>query len=88
LEKLHTKHEDWLVHGKGLESTLISTVPVLVLECNAEFETNSVHRNSMIDRVASFINTIKQRSPLVEQGDVTYTGQSAQPVLEQHRTIA
>jgi deoxyadenosine/deoxycytidine kinase len=71
LEKLHEKHEDWLVRGKGVGSTAIATVPVLTLDCNIDFETNSAHRNRMIDAVASFINTIKQHSSLEEQGDHT-----------------
>lgn len=40
LNQLHDKHEQWLVHKQGVSDT-IKEVPVLVLQCNDEFEATA-----------------------------------------------
>lgn len=55
LEALHTRHEDWLVHQKGL-MTHLKTVPVLILDCNEEFETSIENQKKHLTAVQNFID--------------------------------
>ncbi|MBN1549144.1 deoxynucleoside kinase [Candidatus Babeliales bacterium] len=52
LKMLHAKHEEWLVTKKGIANYL-RDIPVLVLECNKEFEQDEQeqerHMNCIID---------------------------------------
>lgn len=52
LESLHKKHEDWLMKSEG------HAVPVLVLECDEEFETDPVKREAMEEQVREFLRKI------------------------------
>ncbi len=53
LKALHDKHEDWLLEKKDVASYL-EDVPVLTLECNAEFETNSVEMEKHVQSIRDF----------------------------------
>lgn len=55
LISLHNKHEDWLVHGHDV-TTYLKDVPVLILDCDGEFEQDSVRRAMFIEKIANFIN--------------------------------
>lgn len=55
LEKLHGKHEDWLIGKKDVASYL-QDVPVLVLECDREFENDQQEQERHIERIVEFIN--------------------------------
>lgn len=59
LETLHQKHEDWLVHRKGLTKYL-SNVPVLVLSCDQEFESDENVRRDFIKKIQDFITKINE----------------------------
>ncbi len=54
LESLHTKHEDWLIHKKDIAAYL-KPIPVLVLDCNEDFENSPDELEEHIKKVASFI---------------------------------
>ena len=53
LQKLHDKHEQWLVEKNGIDSDL-KNVPVLVLECDKEFEGDEDKQKQHINSIASF----------------------------------
>jgi deoxyadenosine/deoxycytidine kinase len=57
LESLHQKHEDWLIHKQESISSL-SNIPVLVLDCNEEFENNLHEQAKHIAAVKKFIDEI------------------------------
>lgn len=54
LQKLHQKHEDWLIHKKDVLDH-IKDVPVLVLECNTEFEADSVQMAQHAQKINDFL---------------------------------
>jgi deoxyadenosine/deoxycytidine kinase len=64
LESLHNKHEDWLVHGRDVTHYL-KDVPVLVLDCNHDFENDEVRRREFVEKVAAFIDVASAQAPLV-----------------------
>ncbi|MBM3886427.1 hypothetical protein FJ364_00730, partial [Candidatus Dependentiae bacterium] len=54
LISLHNKHEDWLVHGHDVTGYL-KDVPVLILDCDEEFESDLVKRADFVSKVTNFI---------------------------------
>jgi deoxyadenosine/deoxycytidine kinase len=52
LTLVHNKHQEWLVQKKDV-SKQIASVPVLILECNEDFEhsvqTQEMHLNSILE---------------------------------------
>jgi len=56
LESLHQKHEDWLIHKKDLTNSLAST-PILVIDCNQEFENNLQQQEKILNDIQTFINS-------------------------------
>lgn len=54
LQRLHQKHEDWLIHKKELSETL-QNVAVLTLDCNEEFEHNPARQSQFIESIAQFL---------------------------------
>ena len=54
IQTIHAKHERWLIDKKDLNTTL-NKVPVLVLDCDAEFETDHAEQERHVDAVSSFI---------------------------------
>jgi len=56
LEALHNRHEEWLIQHHDILSSL-SDVPVLVLNCNKEFETDAFARKEMLEQVQQFVRT-------------------------------
>ena len=55
LEKLHKKHETWLVQKENVDN-YIKDVPVLTLDCNKEFETDEEQRNKLIQQITDFFS--------------------------------
>lgn len=55
LERLHQKHEDWLVHKKDI-APYIHDIPVLVLDCNADFEETLTNQHQHVESVAQFVD--------------------------------
>ena len=53
LQKLHDKHEDWLIHKKDVAPYLKDT-PVLVLDCNKEFEADPASMEEHVEKIAMF----------------------------------
>lgn len=58
IESLHKKHENWLVE-KTETIDYIKDVPILILDCNQEFENNIEKQNEQIKAIQNFINKIK-----------------------------
>lgn len=54
LQLLHNKHEAWLIDKKDVMPNL-QDVPVLVLECNADFETDEEKQKEHIEKINKFI---------------------------------
>ena len=54
LSLLHTKHEEWLIDKKDV-STQISTIPVLILDCDEEFEENKAQHKKIMEQIRSFM---------------------------------
>lgn len=54
IEKVHQKHEDWLIDKIGITPSLHNT-PVLVLDCNKEFENDKTEQERHITAVMHFI---------------------------------
>lgn len=55
LQKLHQKHEDWLVNKIGVASYIQDT-PVLILDCNKEFESNRDEQERHIEQIVHFLH--------------------------------
>jgi deoxyadenosine/deoxycytidine kinase len=55
LQQIHERHEDFLIHKQGLLSDVLS-VPVLVLDCNKEFEHDEQHAQYLSELVLQFMN--------------------------------
>lgn len=56
LKLLHGKHEDWLVHKKDIAFYLRNT-PVLVLDCNENFEGNDLLVQEHAKKIVQFLDT-------------------------------
>lgn len=58
IESLHKKHENWLINKQDIAPYLQET-PVLVLNCDQDFESNSEQFNEHLRAIADFINCPK-----------------------------
>ncbi len=65
LKMLHQKHEEWLVERKDLSPSL-HEVPVLILDCDKDFEHNIVEQERHIERIREFFNVAQ-----IVQGDTS-----------------
>lgn len=54
LELLHARHEEWLVEGMDVLPSL-QNLPILVLDCNEEFENNPAKQTEMLDKLQAFV---------------------------------
>lgn len=54
LQSLHQRHEEWLMEHQEVLSSLVD-VPVLVLDCNEEFETDAQARHALLQQVQAFV---------------------------------
>jgi len=61
LEALHKKHEDWLIVQTNTPDYL-KHVPILALECDEEFETNTSQQEKHVSAIADFINNLNNIS--------------------------
>lgn len=77
LELLHQKHEDWLVAQKDV-GTFIADVPVLILDCNKDFEHDSDERSKKLQQIRNFIDRIEQSQNYTHFNDmIKKNGQQA-----------
>ena len=53
LQKLHERHDRWLIEKVGILQTL-QNVPVLVLDTDEDFEHNQKHQQEIIENIISF----------------------------------
>ena len=71
LTKLHNKHQQWLI-DKDDDLTYLDEIPVLVLECNNDFEDNLDEQQSHIKKIAEFYNIqYRDIAPLPSGGKET-----------------
>ncbi|MGE0207158.1 MAG: deoxynucleoside kinase [Candidatus Babeliales bacterium] len=67
LTMIHKKHEQWLVDKEEVD-TYLQKVPVLVLECNKEFEHDVVEQQKHMQKISDFFgipfkyNGVKQQN--------------------------
>ncbi len=54
ITRLHTKHEEWLVEKKGIIPSL-AQVPVLVLDCDADFEHDKAEQEKHVEQIGAFV---------------------------------
>ncbi len=54
LNRLHEKHDTWLLQKEGVAGYL-KDVPVLILECNNDFENSEAEQQRHIEKVAAFL---------------------------------
>ena len=59
IKRLHAKHEDWLIHKV---EDIGENIPILVLECDYDFEKNKSEQQRHIDQVGAFMLTHLPRS--------------------------
>ena len=64
LNLLHQKHEDWLVNGECIADCL-STVPVLILDRNVDWNDDKAEKERLIEKVSDFCKI--GYSPLVQR---------------------
>jgi len=62
LQRLHDKHEAWLVQKKEIAASLAG-VPVLVLDCSVEFETIPAIQEQLCAQVSAFMGITPLRTP-------------------------
>lgn len=55
LEKLNAKHEDWLIKKLDVADYL-KDVPVLVLNCNKDFESDTQEQLAHLQKISEFFN--------------------------------
>lgn len=58
LQSIYQKHEDWLIHNKIKVCEELQGVPVLVIDCDTEFQHNDARQAEMLAEVKEFINTL------------------------------
>lgn len=58
LKQIHSWHERFLIKKEGLPPEL-AKVPVLILDCNEEFEKNSQKREAFIKKVEVFMGLVE-----------------------------
>lgn len=58
LQKLHDKHEQWLIHKQDV-APYIRDIPVLILECNTDFEHNKKEQEKHIGRIIEFFDMVR-----------------------------
>lgn len=53
IQKIHEQHELWLIEKKDVCQTL-KKIPVLVLDCNQDFENNKIIQKKHIETIVAF----------------------------------
>ena len=71
LELLHQKHEDWLINKIDV-APYVKNIPVLVLDCNQDFEGSISEQEKHMEVVSNFVDQFMaiewKKSPLVTTG--------------------
>ena len=63
LTTLHNKHDNWLVHRKEPFVTL-KNVPILVLDCNPEFEGDLIRQRELLAQISSFAQSLETNTKI------------------------
>lgn len=59
LISLHNKHEQWLIEKQDVDP-LIAQVPVLILSCNADFESDKNQQEMHLESIKNFLKEQKE----------------------------
>lgn len=70
LERLHAKHEQWLVHKEGVTSWL-AEIPVVVLPCDKDFEHDIAEQQRHVAAIAQAFNLPYKQPVPVQQPSVS-----------------
>ena len=54
IQKIHEKHESWLIDKQFDSGINLRDVPVLVLSCNNEFEKDEQEQERLIEKIIVF----------------------------------
>lgn len=75
LSSLHTKHEDWLIKKNDVPAHL-AQIPVLVLDCDQEFENDPVEQLRKVQEVQEFIAAVQsnKKAKLYVAGSIKQVG--------------
>jgi len=60
LTQLYNKHEAWLHHKSVEKHPSLYDVPILELDCNAEFETDEAYRAKLFKKVTDFLEECRK----------------------------
>ncbi len=63
LKQIHEHHETFLIEKEGLLPEL-KTVPVLILDCNEEFESNPAKQHELFEQVQNFMLQTQKTAPI------------------------
>lgn len=64
LESIHEKHENWLMKSTPLDS-MMPKVPILVLECNGDFETYEDILNQHYESIENFFKLFRPKKDVL-----------------------
>jgi deoxyadenosine/deoxycytidine kinase len=70
LERLHKKHEDWLIAKKDVGEFIVN-VPVLVLNCDKDFEHDAQERDNKLESIREFIGQVEQNNTHILAGSAS-----------------
>jgi len=68
LEALHNRHEEWLISKHEVLPSLLE-VPILVLDCTKEFETDAAARQVMLQQVQQFVQSTTRGNQASSSGE-------------------
>ena len=67
ITRIHEKHEKWLIEKEGI-ALVLKEVPVLILDCDSDFENNRAEQEKHVEEVGAFVMshvpTGSNRSPI------------------------
>lgn len=78
LTALHERHEEWLIAQKEV-MPFLKNIPVLIVDCNKDFENDPIRQREILRQVESFIRGIQaSRHPSTTGETVSLQKQSRQ----------
>ena len=79
MQQIHEHHEQFLIEKSGILPSL-KTVPVLILDCNEEFETNPEILKNHFAQIKQFMyeQQVIVKKPTVENSTPAYKSDACQ----------
>lgn len=69
LKLVHQKHEDWLIQKKDIAPHL-AAIPVLVLECNEDFENNEMVQEQHLQKICEFFKVPRLQPTMINPKEI------------------